>query len=396
MFVLCSLATLACAATWLSPLERGDTGGAASAARRAEIAEDTRPVLEGRMHETSIQSKKREETEEIVCSTVSASREPDLGLPPPDPVEHGRARLVVTVDSTGAPHQGSLSLQLWRLGAPGNALWREGDQLQAEGDVEDRLASFENLPEGMYRISSKHARVDGEDPPAFVVRGARTEVRVTLDLPRAFPVWLRVVDGDGHLVTRGLRTIGGGSTYEVLETRPAWLNGRVLREADEIDEDCAGMSCACGCSGEGNDSPPAPVVADEHGFPWGSHLESSRCTSWSSTDELLVDDCNGVTVHVHSDDGHELTYHAVALAEEVLVREVYLADGRHFVRGDGLVVATCEARLLGKQDPSESWRTLAINVKVTVPGHVPLEFVASVEDPSPKHTLERLEDSGPR
>jgi hypothetical protein len=183
---------------------------------------------------------------------------------------------------------------------------------------------------------------------------------------------------------------------------PAWRTPRETHRFAKPRSQHTNGGCCGGCCGEvcceyeELEVIPPNVVADEFGFPWGRHLESSRGTSWCTSGRLLVSGCNGVSIDVESEHGRERMYLAVVLPLEVLLREVYLSDGRRFSPNDGTVEATCRATLIKPTTNPEAWRTVPIVVRVTVPDHASLLFAASAENPSPLHTLERVEDPGAR
>jgi hypothetical protein len=398
--------------TWcLWPLERGATSAPATPCQRVEIVEDTRPVLEGRR--SSDVTGRREGAGGRAAKTPSESAPPrttwfhsagaaaaesteepqteDDAEAPPDPLARGTSCLVVRVTSEDTGDPVAVDLQLWRVHAPGNAAWTQGDQLQATSHANSGAAMFEGLPEGTYRLSSGDARRGTNDPPAFEVRGDVTEVSVSLPLPRPFGVWLRVVDGEGTLVRRGLcGSARNGSTRETLY-EPDWIASRTRRDVADgafVGPRSGGLVCSFSCCGGPAAATPCEAV-DARGFWFGDNLERARA-HWAFTDHVFrAGDSSVVEWDVDDEERRDRTYLGVVVPIDVLVARVTLPNGMPLTRAESRVHADCEAILVGEDTPEDAWRTLPIRVWVHVDGHDALRFEASAKDPSPRWALTR-------
>jgi hypothetical protein len=145
--------------------------------------------------------------------------------PPPDPIEAGPCRLIVSATDERA-EAFSGQIDLWRLAAPGNDQWMAGDQRQARIASEHGRYVFDDLPPGRYRIHAHEQRKDSEDPPAFVVAGDLTEIAFTLPGRRKHRVAFKIYDGTGRQVeVARLRSRSPTDSY-VHPGRPAWATHR--------------------------------------------------------------------------------------------------------------------------------------------------------------------------
>lgn len=151
---------------------------------------------------------------------------------PPDPIETGRAslRLRLFDRGSGAPLGGEVVL--WRIGAPGNEYWSEGDQDVAVRRVPADGCVFEGLAAGTYRPQVWSERDGAPEPEPLVVAGA-TAHDLFVEPPREIPVRLSI-SGDGVVVEAAFEPL------EVLERTgervPSWVRARAMRPLDEAWE----------------------------------------------------------------------------------------------------------------------------------------------------------------
>lgn len=385
--IVLGLTAFTCTATWLFPLERADTTAPASAGLPTEGAEERRPVLLVPERPQKAPPAPAAPLPDRVKTIEEAVDEGVVKEPPPDPVERGSSRLLLLVNAEETGEPVSADVELWRLGAPGNRDWQAGDQLQAQGKIEAGSAQFDSLPEGTYRISSKDVRKGGEDPTSFSVGGRLTEVSLHLPMPRKFEVHLRVLDLYGRSVREGKRRPGSVGRYSHGPYAPDWVVPRSLRYG-EHGWPSTGWGSARGC-GYGGAS--TSIAAHASGFFWGTYAEASRTASASSSHELEVEGANRVSLRVTSEPARDRTFLAVAVPIDLLVAGVTLPSGWALSPTDAKIEATCKAVLLEDTSPPDLWRDLPIEVKVLLPDHEPLEFVARTGNPSPKLTLRRMQ-----
>ena len=150
-----------------------------------------------------------------------------------DPVERGPCSLFLRVVSEDAGRPVRTEVYLYRLDAPGNEHWSEGDRLKATVMVEREGTRIEELPEGRYRVYSMQQRKQSEDPPAFRVAGELTKHTVRIPLPRRYRVYVMVYDERGRILRDAeRRDVGYGKSSTQKE--PTWLRKRRFRSPDGI------------------------------------------------------------------------------------------------------------------------------------------------------------------
>lgn len=309
-----------------------------------------------------------------------------VGDPPPDPVEAGPCRLILeaVTDDDEAPLD-AVAVELWRLGAPGNDEWCEGDQLQAVDTVRAGTASFADLPEGRYRIFGVGARKGSEDPPAFQVAGPATTVRITVAAPREVPVLLQVVSEQGVRLIVGARRRGGSSSAYTQPT-PEWIQPRRLRDGCTYEPmSLHGRSC-----GRGRDEPAQPLTAGLSGFDMGQSLEATKACRPSRSVYLEAPGRSEVSVFATGDDEPRdgaYRFLGVSAPLDLLASRVVLPDGRRALEVGASVSASSGAVRATEELATDAWRTIPITVWVRLRGFRTLEFETDLDGPMPRWTL---------
>jgi hypothetical protein len=120
---------------------------------------------------------------------------------------------------------------LWRLDAPGNEWWTEGDQRQAALEVKDGKVTVKDLPPGRFRVHAHFARRESESAPEFQVEGDFTSVQIPVEMPSAQRIRLHLVDIHGaplpsasHARLELMRF--WSPSHHFGELRPQWITRR--------------------------------------------------------------------------------------------------------------------------------------------------------------------------
>ncbi len=299
--------------------------------------------------------------------------------PPPDPIEVGSATLAMTLVAEGkrAPLYGSAAL--WRLDAPGNEHWLPGDRLQASVTIEAGRGEVTGLPEGRYRVVYDKQRGASEDPPAFDVRGSRTEVTLRIAMPRRFEGSLRLVDERGVPLRESALLSRGFGGWKVTSD-PAWRRAREVRRPGKY---WLGLGGGGWGTGGGHHRTPKSILSKDGLFAVGSFEEPTKATVSHVDARMVSRGRNDVEVRLGDGPTAPTTHLGVALPLALVLQRFALPDGSPVFGSAAMVEATCVAELVTEGMSPDRWRTLPIRVRVTIPGYEPLEVTANADEPSP-------------
>ncbi len=144
---------------------------------------------------------------------------------PEDPPQQGDCDLQIDfVDSiTGVAVAGQA--KLYRLNAPGNEHWTDGDQLQLSAWASDGHFIAAQIPPGKFRAYPLFARIDAPTPEAFKVEGFLTRVTQQVEMPQKELLHVQLFRSDGLLYN------GDGNQVE-FQHLDAFPNGSGKREPD--------------------------------------------------------------------------------------------------------------------------------------------------------------------
>lgn len=196
---------------------------------------------------------------------VSEEGDPSL---PPDPTQRGGCVLTMTL----CDEQGGIvdsGLDVWRLGAPGNEHWTDGDQLQTTTWTRDGVAVVEHLPAGDYRVVVHEQRWSAEDPPAFVVTGTGTRVHFCVATPETYTASVTLFDETGDAL-RLARCETSRRLYD-RDRSPAWLSRRRTKVVQRFS-----MPDKLPVSVPGRRVTELRPLANEPGLVLGLHREGSK------------------------------------------------------------------------------------------------------------------------
>jgi hypothetical protein len=294
-------------------------------------------------------------------------------------------RLRLRDDRDGEP--AAMRVRLWRLDVPEDAEWSEGDELRAAIDVPEEGVTIERLPAGRYRIQCFDAR-EAPDPPEFELADGVNEREVDVPVRRWFRLRLRIVDEHGEVVRRSMRCEGGrayGKSYGP-EPVPSWASPRRSRVADDLRNDIRGYG-----NGDGIAQDTGPIVsADGDGyFDVGRYREDGRLGYDRSSKSFVMESraSVGVSVGWDSHPAIDSTLVAVAPSHAAILAHVILPNGETVRPSAARVSAWSQAHRGAWDSPPDTWRTIPVDVTVTVPDCEPLTFVWTAATADEEHAL---------
>jgi len=184
-------------------------------------------------------------------------------------------------------------VHLWRLDAPQNENWTQGDQLQASLHVPESGAFVYELRAGRYRARCGREVEGHHDPPAFLVKGPRTNVTLEIVLPTVHPLYLRIFDETGLEIREARGNMRAHSLRRRSPRDPAWRTPRQPRAAGFVDiewEEEMGLGFTT------EDAWPLQR-AGPHGFALGEIHGGDRESVTTRLVQLRVDGMSEVRFH---------------------------------------------------------------------------------------------------
>ena len=147
-----------------------------------------------------------------------------------DPVGLGECTLEIKFFDSQDFSPVSGQVQLWRLDAPGNDFWSNGDQLQVDALAYKGVLTIENLPAGKYRLHPLFARKGSLANPEFEVSGEFTQFDCAVEMPGVDDVAVKIYRPDKTLLfvtNEQIQTKRLGWRLSGRVVDPNWKNGRV-------------------------------------------------------------------------------------------------------------------------------------------------------------------------
>lgn len=149
-----------------------------------------------------------------------------------DPVEPGECTLELTAIHASEGPAFGCEVALFRLGAPKNERWSEGDQCLfdrlevASGKVRSEGTRISNLPAGRYRVAVLQSAPGTPDPPPFEVKGPVTRHTFEFSRPPSAVAYIELFDESGARVQSAQMEFGA-YRVKARETRqPSWRRAR--------------------------------------------------------------------------------------------------------------------------------------------------------------------------
>ncbi|MBK8180449.1 MAG: hypothetical protein IPK67_16465 [Planctomycetes bacterium] len=293
---------------------------------------------------------------------------------PLDPIEKGACALELTVVAKARsvlPPEGQV--ELWRLSAPGNEHWSEGDQLQASQTLERGFARFTELPTGQYRVRCSAERGGAPGPEPFEVACPTTTRTVEIELPRMFRVLLDVRDETGLPLDRGALA---PATDSQDFTGPSWVRRRQARQK-RGGHGISAMEW-------GNSGALTPILAGPEGFELGTHPESTTQHGRSRHATVHFEHRSSVRCPIRAAGVGDQHLLAVSVATEPLLDVVLTPDGRTLRELEATLDVDCTAVTIEPGAPPPDWRAIPLRVQVRCAGFEPLDFEATLAQWPPK------------
>ena len=291
-------------------------------------------------------------------------------------MERGRCalRLRLVDQVTGKPF--ASNVELWRLDLPEDESWTAGDHCQVTGRVRADGGTFTNLPAGRYRVAAHgQSYLADDDPPAFLVRGAVTDLTLPARAPRSHRIYLQVFDERGRELRTGNVRRHRSASSTCAPGVPAWARLRQPKGASASINGRLGMGG--GAIGRGDGRPATPWTAA--GFDLGRFREDSREQRRTTKLSLLVPGHTAVMMGVGGRLTGDCAYVAVVVSLDELKDLVFLPDGRRAADAGAWFQARCRALEIKPPLSPDAWRSLPVNVRVGLGGYEVLTFEYQVD-----------------
>ena len=321
------------------------------------------------LHEP-VQAVERDELVEPISKAPALGTEPE---PPeemleepghPDPVELGPAALDLRLTDARSGEPVASHVELWRIDAPGNEHWTDGDQLQDQAHVPVEGWLLTRLPEGRYRLVC-HAQAWDAQPPEIAVSAPRTRLDVAIELPRAFRVRVVVRDRYGRLVPT---VFFGRERIETLEVSEPWRFERLPREGDMMWE-TVGWS-DLGPALESSEGPQA-----EDGFDLGLYAGATRGQPERSVLALRTPEGARVCVRVPARADGDVHLVAVAVPRAEVADRVRMPGGGP---AQAEVSVTGWAQPATPATPGGGWERAPLEIRARLEGYRGVELAWTV------------------
>lgn len=267
-------------------------------------------------------------------------------------------------------------IELWQLGLPEDEVWGPGDRLHGEFELPTDGLEIENLPLGRYRALVLARPRGAEDPPEFTLGAGGLSVELQIDLPRAYRLYLQVVDESGVPVEQAWikRSIEYLGRAKAAFAKPRWKKG---------DEHFFGVGGGAGGSYRGTTRRPS-----ERGFELHTWREVS-CGSVFTRKLLLRPEGRGDVLWKHTglvEAGKipeqrivgERDFLGVALPESWFDDALFLPDGRR-ARDAGASIQIVSDTVELRAGEPRPWLRVPIRVSAQAEGFRDLAFSYRLE-----------------
>ena len=290
---------------------------------------------------------------------------------PPDPSESGPCNLVLRAIDGDRYRPIQIPIQIWRLNAPGNHEWTEGDQWQTSVKLRPEGTRIEGLPAGEYRAYCLFQRAGTNDPIAFHVGGDLTKHTLVVPMPRKHKVFVRVYDEKGRLLD--WKEHGAYGPGRSLNGRygPRWRKGR--RRVNPARNGGVGLRSYTRCARISR-RPGPPRAAPQPILVGEFEDDDKRGPAWSRIVCRFDGDRTPVEfIHYHR-PGPDRTYAVLSVPMAPIREAVLLPDGRRALEAGATLRVRCEPLVVTKATPADAWRTIPLSVTVWLYGYEPLRF----------------------
>lgn len=263
---------------------------------------------------------------------------------PHDPIESGSSSIHLTLQDSVTREPISSHIYLWRLNAPANEIWGEGDQCQFSLNIPAEGQTIRELAPGQYRAQVKATSLRSNDPSAFLVEANSVDthqgVSLSVARPSVRPAFTRIVDRHGNPITE-IRKPGSGSRHghqwtapSPTETRndsvdliPSWITARKPKDPDTVP----GYDRGGGkYGGRGSGLRTETIQAtDPRGFELGKFREPTLYTNNISTTRCATPEGRAhVNIRIDRRDASPWEYCGLSIERVLLLESIHLPDGR--------------------------------------------------------------------
>jgi hypothetical protein len=307
-----------------------------------------------------------EERAPIDPDPVETEPEPEnVEKGPVDPVETGTCSLLLKIVDAATNEPVRTEVVLWRLDAPANEHWTQGDQIQARKLAGHGLVRFDELPAGDYRAVCERRRVPAEDSRVIQVQGKLTEETIAIHMPRKFRVYLKVFDLEGDLVTKGRIERWGGDSRVRTKRIPDWYRPRRPVGPDDgrfsISETVQTSSHSA--------AKPWDSTATEQGFFLGELEENSY--SWQLAYGFAVRVPGGCAVRARIDGDFEsgTAYVGITVPVDPILERILVPDGKRADKSGAYVRIWTQAIRDDGTPPLDRLRRETVRVSAVLRGY---------------------------
>ncbi|MBC8403876.1 MAG: hypothetical protein H8E15_01515 [Planctomycetes bacterium] len=312
---------------------------------------------------------------------------------PADPPQQGDCDLQIDfVDSlTGEAVAGQV--KLYRLDAPGNEHWTEGDQLQLSAWANDGQFIAPQIPSGSYRAYPLFAHLDATTPEPFEVEGFLTRVTQQVEMPQTEFLRLQLYRSDGLLYNgdadqvefQHLEALSNGSG----KPEPEWLKERALKNQDTV------YYSEFGSISWGFSAPWKTYIADPNGFPLWEIKGDNREQQQIYRAHVRVNQSLANTVHIKA-RGHA-TYAAIFVdPAELQAKLIFPSDMPNQDLSHKFRVQTTAVPLGGAKGftMAAAWGQLRVLISLSHPGFKPIRLTWTPSDgPLPRIWLQTADSA---
>ena len=291
---------------------------------------------------------------------------------PYDPVEAGACSITLRLVSPTGEGVSSRA-RLWRLNAPANEVWSEGDQCQWAGQIPQQGERIDGLAVGVYRAECSRTARDRVDPPSFRVDAGTEEVVLTVAVPARREVYVAIVDQNGEALLEILRPKREHPMLSRDEpTVPGWVVPRRLLDP-EREAGFKGPRYG-GKYGGSRDSAATLIAEDARGFRVGRYSEATRTSYRIHRWRAVPGGRNDVLLEVDNRDARPWEFVGVAIPRQTTLDAIRGSNGEVVADLEEHVAIESNAIRRSAATGNEWWREIPIHVMVDHPDYAELRF----------------------
>lgn len=275
-------------------------------------------------------------------------------------------------------------VSLFRLFAPANERWSEGDQCVLELAVPSTGARVEHLPAGRYRVVIHESAESVDDPLEFAVAGNPTSMTFLVTRPAEELAFVAIYDENGTRVEQAEIHPGNQRhSFSNPRDRP-WRRNRAWIGAGEEPSGAVGG----GGQSHRRSVQGRYVRATPHGFEVGPYLLNSRVARRTASVTFRATD--GVRCEVAISGAHtgELRrYVGVFVSRSAILEKIETPDGVPASELGDRITITSSAAPRDEQRGERSYLAIPVTVTVDSPRYERLSTSFRLEEGLPRLRL---------